>query len=204
MADNNFPSLSACLGPNVKPRLSPRIKATSDVTTARPMYHHLRLPFRPCLCESLTVLDLVFRRELGTLDSGVLGVAVAACPKGLGIIERATRIRAPTVNVVHVVDISSKSTTQIVEAEVSNLRANEEQRSEGAASKSLCSSNRDRIKRESWEEGKHLGNVGAAESPWLVLRVPGKGISCSSSNRYQAFFPRNPSVRNCESANQRT
>lgn len=60
---------------------------------------------------------------------------------------------------MHVVDSSSESTTHIAEAEVSNLRANEEQRSEGAASKSLCSSNRDRIKGEGWEEGKHLGNV---------------------------------------------
>lgn len=37
------------------------------------------------------------------LDSGVLGVAVAACERGLGTIKRAMRIETPTVNVVHVV-----------------------------------------------------------------------------------------------------
>lgn len=49
---------------------------------------------------------------------------------------------------VHVVDISSKNTTQIAQTKISNLGANEEQRSERAASKSLRSSNRDRIKGE--------------------------------------------------------
>jgi len=153
------------------------IKATSDVTTARPMYHHLRLRFRPCLCESLAVSALVFSRELGTLDSGVLGVAVAACQKGSGTIERATRIRAPTVNVVHVVRIlagrrlrhsekrKSAMSEQMRNKEVKEPRANR-----------LCSRNRNGNEGEVWEEGKHhLGNVGAAESPWLVLRVPDIG-----------------------------
>jgi len=87
------------------------------------------------LCRSMAVSALVFCRELGTLDSGVLGVAVAGCEKDFRIIERAIRIRAPTINVAHVVRISavriirhSEKRRLAISERMRNKEANKEQR----------------------------------------------------------------------------
>lgn len=95
---------------------------------------------------------LVSCRGLETLNSGVLGVAVAACEKDLRTMERAIRIRAPTVNVVR--DISTKNTTPFGEAEVSSLGTKEPR------AKRLCSRTRDGHKGKVCEEGTHLGRSG--------------------------------------------
>ena len=81
-----------------------RIRARRTVTPVRPMYRLFRLRAQSCcFCRALSTLSSW--REFGTLESGVFGVCGAVCQNRLGIMVRVKMIRAPTVNVVHVVTI---------------------------------------------------------------------------------------------------